>query len=94
MRVLCVNGSPREKGNTHIMLQRVCKPLAEAGCQIDVAHLDSLGIAIRAGHHCAQPVHERYGIPATARASFYIYNTKQEVDALIGGLKKIAEYFG
>ncbi len=45
MRVLCVNGSPREKGNTHIMLQRVCKPLAEAGCQIDVAHLDSLGIA-------------------------------------------------
>ena len=42
------------------------------------AALDSLGIAVRAGHHCAQPLHERFGIPATARASFYIYNTKEE----------------
>jgi multimeric flavodoxin WrbA len=45
MRVLCVNGSPREKGNTHIMLQRTCKTLAEAGCQIDEAHVESLGVA-------------------------------------------------
>lgn len=58
------------------------------------AALDSLGIAIRAGHHCAQPLHERYGIPATARASFYIYNTKAEVDVLVAGLQKIVEYFG
>lgn len=58
------------------------------------AALDSLGIAIRAGHHCAQPLHERYGIPATARASFYVYNTRAEVDTLVAGLRKIAEYFG
>ncbi len=57
------------------------------------AALDSMGIAIRAGHHCAMPLHERYGIPATARASFYIYNTRSEVDALVEGLKRIVEYF-
>lgn len=57
------------------------------------AALDSMGIAIRAGHHCAMPLHERYRIPATARASFYIYNTRAEVDALVNGLKKIVEYF-
>lgn len=57
------------------------------------AALDSMGIAIRAGHHCAMPLHERYRIPATARASFYIYNTRAEVDALVDGLKKIVEYF-
>jgi len=55
--------------------------------------LDSLGIAIRAGHHCAQPLHERYGIPASARASFYIYNTKEEVDLLVKGLHKVVEMF-
>ncbi len=58
------------------------------------AALDSMGIAIRAGHHCAQPLHERYGIPASARASFYLYNTKAEVDALVDGLQQVAEYFG
>ncbi|MCX7707470.1 MAG: cysteine desulfurase, partial [Anaerolineae bacterium] len=57
------------------------------------AALDSMGIAIRAGHHCAMPLHERYRIPATARASFYIYNTRAEVDALVAGLKKVVEYF-
>ncbi len=57
------------------------------------AALDSMGIAIRAGHHCAMPLHERYRVPATARASFYIYNTRAEVDALVAGLKKIVEYF-
>jgi cysteine desulfurase/selenocysteine lyase len=57
------------------------------------AALDSMGIAIRAGHHCAQPLHERYRIPASARTSFYLYNTKEEVDLLITGLKKVAEYF-
>ncbi len=46
------------------------------------AMLDTMGIAMRAGHHCAQPVHERFGIPASARASFYLYNTPAEVDAL------------
>jgi cysteine desulfurase/selenocysteine lyase len=57
------------------------------------AALDSLGIAVRAGHHCAQPLHERFGVPATARASFYIYNTREEVDILVSGLRKVAEYF-
>jgi cysteine desulfurase/selenocysteine lyase len=57
------------------------------------AFLDSQGIAIRAGHHCAQPVHERFGIPASARASFYLYNTPAEVDALVEGLKQAVEIF-
>ncbi len=56
--------------------------------------LDEQGIAIRTGHHCAQPVMERYGIPATARASFGLYNTKEEIDTLITGIKKVQEVFG
>ena len=55
--------------------------------------LDQEGIAIRTGHHCAQPVMERLGIPATARASFAFYNTKSEVDALTAALKKVREVF-
>ncbi len=55
--------------------------------------LDQEGIAIRTGHHCAQPVMQRFGIPATARASFALYNTKQEVDALVKGLEKVREVF-
>ncbi len=53
--------------------------------------LDSEGIAIRTGHHCAQPVMERFGVPATARASFAFYNTKEEVDAFIKALGKVRE---
>ena len=61
----------------------------------DVAQiLDRDGIAVRAGHHCAQPLHEKYGIPATSRASFYLYNTKEEVDMLVNGLYKVKELFG
>jgi len=56
--------------------------------------LDQEGIAIRTGHHCAQPVMERYGIPATARASFGLYNTKEEIDVLASGIKKVQEVFG
>jgi cysteine desulfurase/selenocysteine lyase len=55
--------------------------------------LDQDGIAIRTGHHCAQPVMERFGIPATARASFAVYNTKEEVDALVEGIRKAHEVF-
>jgi cysteine desulfurase / selenocysteine lyase len=55
--------------------------------------LDNEGIAIRAGHHCAQPVMERFGIPATARASFAFYNTLDEVDALIAGLGTVKKMF-
>src|SRR5215207_62343 len=61
----------------------------------DVAQiLDKDGIAIRAGHHCAQPLHEKFGIPATSRASFYLYNTKDEVDLLVNGIYKVREMFG
>jgi cysteine desulfurase/selenocysteine lyase len=56
--------------------------------------LDQEGIAIRTGHHCAQPVMEQFGIDATARASFGLYNTKQEVDALLRGIEKVREVFG
>jgi len=61
----------------------------------DVAQiLDKDGIAVRAGHHCAQPLHEKFGIPATSRASFYLYNTKEEVDMLVNGIYKVKELFG
>lgn len=61
----------------------------------DVAQiLDKDGIAVRAGHHCAQPLHEKFGIQATSRASFYLYNTKEEVDLLVNGLYKVKEMFG
>jgi cysteine desulfurase/selenocysteine lyase len=56
--------------------------------------LDREGIAIRAGHHCAQPLMEHYGVPATARASFYVYNTKDEVDRLVAALYKAQSIFG
>jgi cysteine desulfurase/selenocysteine lyase len=56
--------------------------------------LDREGIAIRAGHHCAQPLMEHYGVPATARASFYVYNTEGEVDKLVEALFKAQQVFG
>jgi cysteine desulfurase/selenocysteine lyase len=60
----------------------------------DVAQLlDEQGIAVRAGHHCARPVCVRYGIPATTRASFGVYTTMEEVDALVAGVRKVQEIF-
>jgi cysteine desulfurase/selenocysteine lyase len=60
----------------------------------DVAQLlDEQGIAVRAGHHCARPVCVRYGIPATTRASFGVYTTRDEVDALVAGVQKVQEIF-
>jgi cysteine desulfurase / selenocysteine lyase len=56
--------------------------------------LDQEGIAIRTGHHCAQPVMERFGVPAMARASVAFYNTKGEIDALVAGIHKVKEVFG
>jgi cysteine desulfurase / selenocysteine lyase len=55
--------------------------------------LDREGIAIRTGHHCAQPVMDRFGVPATARASFGLYNTREEVDALVAALHKVIGMF-
>jgi cysteine desulfurase/selenocysteine lyase len=56
--------------------------------------LDQEGLAIRTGHHCAQPVMERFGVPATARASLALYNTREEIDALVDGIDKVKEVFG
>jgi cysteine desulfurase/selenocysteine lyase len=56
--------------------------------------LDSEGIAIRTGHHCAMPIMQFYGLPATARASFGCYNDTQDVERLIQGVRKVRELFG
>src|SRR5690606_19846863 len=67
---------------------------------LDFAHphdigtiVDAEGVAIRTGHHCAQPVMKRYGVPATARASLGLYNTRADVDALVAALAKVQEMF-
>ena len=67
---------------------------------MDVAHpndigfiLDREGVAIRTGHHCTQPLMDRFGVPATARASFAFYNTLTEVDVLCEGLRKVTRMF-
>ena len=60
----------------------------------DVAQiLDHYGVAVRAGHHCAQPLHEQFGITATTRASFYIYSMKEEVDKLVAGIYQVKKIF-
>ena len=56
--------------------------------------LDREGVAIRAGHHCAQPLMARLGIPATARASLAFYNTRADIDALVRGIGKVSEVLG
>jgi len=67
---------------------------------MDIAHphdiaqiLDQFGIAVRAGHHCAMPLHTRYNIPASTRASFYLYNTREEVDKLMSALEHVIKLF-
>ncbi len=55
--------------------------------------LDRLGIAVRTGHHCAQPLMERLGISGTVRASFALYNTKEEIDALVAGIRRVSQMF-
>jgi cysteine desulfurase/selenocysteine lyase len=56
--------------------------------------LDDDGVAVRVGHHCAWPLHRRFGIAATARASFAVYNTPDEVDRLVAGVQRAVEFFG
>ncbi|MEM2225590.1 MAG: aminotransferase class V-fold PLP-dependent enzyme, partial [Candidatus Caldarchaeum sp.] len=56
-------------------------------------YLDQFGICVRAGHHCAMPIHTRLGVTATTRASFYIYNTPEDVEALVEALNKAARFF-
>ena len=56
--------------------------------------LDDDGVAVRVGHHCALPVHRRFGLAATARASFAVYNTVDEVDRLVAGVRRAVDFFG
>jgi cysteine desulfurase/selenocysteine lyase len=56
--------------------------------------LNEVGVAVRTGHHCAQPVMDFFGVPATARASLAFYNTREEIDALAAGLRRVSEVFG
>ena len=55
--------------------------------------LDHRGIAVRAGHHCAMPLHERLNVPASARASFHCYSLREDIDALIEGLHQVRKVF-
>jgi cysteine desulfurase/selenocysteine lyase len=55
--------------------------------------LDDLGIAVRVGHHCAAPVCRRFGVPATARASSYVYNNEADIDALLEGIQRVQEFW-
>ena len=57
-------------------------------------YLDSLGIAVRTGHHCAWPLTRALGVPATTRASLYLYNDRADLDALVNGIKDAKKYFG
>ncbi len=60
----------------------------------DIAQiLDRDGVAVRAGHHCAMPLHEKFGLPATTRASFYLYNTEEDVNTLVQSLRKVIKIF-
>ena len=68
---------------------------------LDAAHphdvatiLDQEGVAVRAGNHCAQPIMERFGVPATTRASFSLYNTPEEVEVLVRAIHSVRELFG
>jgi cysteine desulfurase/selenocysteine lyase len=56
--------------------------------------LDDDGVAVRVGHHCAMPLHRRFGLAATARASFAVYNTVEEVDRLVAGVRRAVDFFG
>ncbi len=83
-----IGPSPAHKGAVMSFAMQAAHPH-------DVAQiLDSVGIAVRAGHHCAMPLHQKYCLPATTRASFYLYNTKEEVDNLIAGLQEVKRVFG
>jgi cysteine desulfurase/selenocysteine lyase len=85
---LLIIGTAREKAG-------VISFVLDAAHPHDVATiLDQEGIAVRAGHHCAQPIMERFDVPATTRASFSLYNTREEVDLLVAAIQKVQELFG
>jgi cysteine desulfurase/selenocysteine lyase len=87
--------------NLHIIGPGVTERGGVISFRMDGAHphdisaiLDEDGVCVRAGHHCAQPLHERFCIPASARASFYLYNDKDDVDALVAALHKVEKILG
>ena len=85
---LTMIGRPRERAGTLSFVMDSAHPH-------DIGQiLDDEGIAIRAGHHCTQPLMQRFGIPATARASVALFNTREELDALGRALGKVNEVFG
>ena len=77
---------------THVA-EQVGKQIVMGPAYEDPELLDRLGIAVRTGHHCAQPVMQRYGIQGAVRASFAMYNTKDEVDALVEGVRRVSRMF-
>ncbi|GHD31278.1 cysteine desulfurase [Parahalioglobus pacificus] len=81
-------GHPREAVGIYSFLLAGCHP-SDVGML-----LDQQGIAVRTGHHCAQPLMAHYGVPGTARASYTIYNTREDVDALMAGIRKAKALFG
>lgn len=85
---LRIVGTPREKASI------VSFVMADAHAHDVGTILDHAGIAVRAGHHCAQPLMERLGIAATVRASFGLYNTRADIDALVDGLGEVKKVFG
>jgi cysteine desulfurase/selenocysteine lyase len=85
---LTVIGRPREKGP-------IVSFTFEGAHPHDIATIiDSKGVCVRAGHHCAQPLMERYNVVATARASFAMYNRREDVDALVDALQTVKDIFG
>ena len=85
---LSIVGRPREKSGAHSFLVGDVHP-HDIGTV-----LDAEGVAVRTGHHCTQPLMERLGLTATARASFGVYNTRQDIDRLVEGLGRVTEMFG
>jgi cysteine desulfurase/selenocysteine lyase len=79
--------SANKRGGVLSMVMEIAHPH-------DIAQiLDDHGIAVRAGHHCAMPLHTRFNVPASTRASFYLYNNKEEVDLLVEGLQRVVKIF-
>ena len=93
--LVVVNGLGLEAGLTDVLEAAVISFVVEGIHPHDIATvLDLEGIAIRAGHHCSQPLMERFEVPATARASLAVYNTREDVDALVTGLNRVLEVLG
>ena len=89
-----IYGPNLTKGTVHIVRDAVVSFNVGSIHHLDMGTLlDRLGIAVRTGHHCAQPLMDRLGISGTVRASFALYNTKEEIDVLVAGIRRVAQMF-